>query len=706
MLMPKTIKRIYNLQSKQIVKLFSRIFDLNHQDMLDDLSSGDVSETVAKYFGRSRGIKPAVESTLSISEVNEFLQQLSELTQEDPQEKHFREFCKKCTANDLKTVIRLIKHDLKMNCGARHVLDAVHPEAYEAFQKSRNLQTILKDYAGHIGDGAQVLKGTKRKSSGLQLMTPIAPMLAEPCKNFDRAISKCPMGVYSEIKYDGERVQIHKKGHEFKFFSRNLKPVVDHKISRLRSSLPKAFPNANDLILDSEILMVNTETGNLLPFGTLGKHKKEECKSAETCLFIFDCLYFNGDDLTKRPIKERRQFLESNMTVIKNHVQLSEYKLLKTKNELVDMTKEVLKKGLEGLVLKPLDSVYEPGKRRWLKVKKDYLMQGEMADSADLVILGSWYGTGKMGGIYSIFLMGCYDESKRIWKTVTKVHSGLDDRQMDLMHTRLEPLMEKCDSNSKIPDWIKMNRTMIPNALAKDPFKMPVLEVEGAEFTKSDVHTACSISIRFPRIVKIRDDKSPKEATNLEELLHLFEESKSGIHLDKLNQLKTKGSPNNQSGKELTTQSSIKSFLKKNDEKVKIVEKSQNNSNDDKSASVPRKKLRTDISNDKNADGIEENVTMEVDGIFEGIVLYYTPELDEVAAEIKEFEKQGGLCTKDSLCSNLVLHSNKIISRNLDELRKTFNPHCNHYQLAWLKDSIQAKSQKNPLFYGVKLRQI
>lgn len=90
--------------------------------------------------------------------------------------------------------------------------------------------------------------------------------------------------------------------------------------------------------------------------------------------------------------------------------------------------------GLEGLVLKNVNGIYEPGKRHWLKVKKDYLFDGRMADSADLVVLGAWFGTGKMGGILSVFLMGCYDAMVAKWKTVTKVHTGMDDKTMDKVH--------------------------------------------------------------------------------------------------------------------------------------------------------------------------------------------------------------------------------------------------------------------------------
>lgn len=106
-------------------------------------------------------------------------------------------------------------------------------------------------------------------------------------------------------------------------------------------------------------------------------------------------------------------------------------------------SKKVLQKGLEGLVLKNINGIYEPGKRHWLKVKKDYLFDGKMADSADLVVLGAWFGTGKKGGMLSIFLMGCYDETQTVWKTVTKVHTGLDDAALEKMQVSAIDLVYK-----------------------------------------------------------------------------------------------------------------------------------------------------------------------------------------------------------------------------------------------------------------------
>lgn len=85
-----------------------------------------------------------------------------------------------------------------------------------------------------------------------------------------------------------------------RFFSRNLKPVMEHKINPCKIFIPQAFPTGQDMILDSEIIMVNRDTGELLPFGTLGVHKREQFATAEACLFIFDCIFYNGEDLTKR----------------------------------------------------------------------------------------------------------------------------------------------------------------------------------------------------------------------------------------------------------------------------------------------------------------------------------------------------------------------------------------------------------------------
>ncbi|OWK14031.1 hypothetical protein Celaphus_00000708 [Cervus elaphus hippelaphus] len=190
------------------------------------------------------------------------------------------------------------------------------------------------------------------------------------------------------------------------------------------------------MILDSEVLLIDNRTGKPLPFGTLGVHKKAAFQDANVCLFVFDCIYFNdislmdreaslpppqppalslegeGDGrrqncqgrswgLGLRPLCERRKLLHDNMVEIPNRIMFSEMKqvtpfsvLPQKASDLVDMINRVIREGLEGLVLKDVKGTYEPGKRHWLKVKKDYLNEGAMADTADLVVLGAFYGQG------------------------------------------------------------------------------------------------------------------------------------------------------------------------------------------------------------------------------------------------------------------------------------------------------------------------
>ncbi|XP_042298572.1 DNA ligase 3 [Sceloporus undulatus] len=526
LLLPGVIKSVYNLNDKQIVKLFSRIFNCSQEDMVRDLEQGDVSETVRIFFEQSRSCPPAAKSLLTIQEVDDFLTRLSSLTKEDDQQNLLQEVASRCTANDLKCLIRLIKHDLKMNAGAKHVLDALDPNAYEAFKASRNLHDVVERVLKNQQESQKVPGLKKTLSVQATLMTPVQPMLAEACKSIEYAMKKCPNGMYSEIKYDGERVQVHKKGEHFNYFSRSLKPVLPHKVAHFKDYIPKAFPGGHSMILDAEVLLIDTKTGKPLPFGTLGVHKKAAFQDANVCLFVFDCIFFNDVSLMDRPLQERRKFLHDNMVEIPNRILFSEMKHVTKALDLADMINRVIREGLEGLVLKDVKSIYEPGKRHWLKVKKDYLNEGAMADTADLVVLGAFYGQGSKGGMMSIFLMGCYDPDSQKWCTVTKCAGGHDDATLARLQKELDMVKISKDP-SKIPSWLKINKNYYPDFIVPDPKEAPVWEITGAEFSKAEAHTADGISIRFPRCTRIRDDKDWTTATTLPQLRELYQLSKA-----------------------------------------------------------------------------------------------------------------------------------------------------------------------------------
>uniref|UniRef100_A0A096MKE9 DNA ligase n=1 Tax=Rattus norvegicus TaxID=10116 RepID=A0A096MKE9_RAT len=499
LLLPGVIKSVYNLNDKQIVKLFSRIFNCNPDDMARDLEQGDVSETIRVFFEQSKSFPPAAKSLLTIQEVDAFLLHLSKLTKEDEQQQALQDIASR--------------------------LDALDPNAYEAFKASRNLQDVVERVL-HNEQEVEKDPGRRRALSvQASLMTPVQPMLAEACKSIEYAMKKCPNGMFSEIKYDGERVQVHKKGDHFSYFSRSLKPVLPHKVAHFKDYIPKAFPGGQSMILDSEVLLIDNNTGKPLPFGTLGVHKKAAFQDANVCLFVFDCIYFNDVSLMDRPLCERRKFLHDNMVEIRNRIMFSEMKQVTKASDLADMINRVIREGLEGLVLKDVKGTYEPGKRHWLKVKKDYLNEGAMADTADLVVLGAFYGQGSKGGMMSIFLMGCYDPDSQKWCTVTKCAGGHDDATLARLQKELDMVKISKDP-SKIPSWLKINKIYYPDFIVPDPKKAAVWEITGAEFSRSEAHTADGISIRFPRCTRIRDDKDWKSATNLPQLKELYQLSK------------------------------------------------------------------------------------------------------------------------------------------------------------------------------------
>ncbi|XP_026068153.1 DNA ligase 3 [Carassius auratus] len=531
LLLPGVVKNVYNLNDKQIVKLFSRILNCSQDEMVQDLEQGDVSETVRMFFEDSKSFPPAAKSLLTIQEVDASLNRLSQLTKEDDQQAELQDIAKKCTGNDLKCYIRLVKHDLKINSGAKHVLDAVDPNAHDAFKASRNLSDVIDRVLRNQQDASNGTGPRKILSVEASLMTPVQPMLAEACKSIEYAMKKCPNGMYSEIKYDGERVQVHKNGSHFSYFSRSLKPVLPHKVAHFKDFIPLAFPGGHSMILDAEVLLIDTKTSKPLPFGTLGVHKKAAFQDAQVGLFVFDCIYFNGVSLMDKPLCERRKLLHDNMVEVPNRILFSEMKHVTRAADLAEMITRVIREGLEGLVLKDIKGNYEPGKRHWLKVKKDYLNEGAMADTADLVVLGAFYGKGSNGGIMSSFLMGCYDPESKKWCTVTKCSGGYDDATLARLQKELDVIKIGKDP-SKIPGWLKIVKNYYPDFIIRDPEKAPVWEITGAEFSKSEMHTADGISIRFPRCTRMRDDKDWKTATNLQQLKELYRISKENCDFE------------------------------------------------------------------------------------------------------------------------------------------------------------------------------
>ncbi|XP_046572179.1 DNA ligase 3-like isoform X2 [Haliotis rubra] len=143
-LLPGVVKTVYNLNDKDLIKLFSQIFGTNLKAMEEDLEQGDVSETVRVCFDKSKTVTPLKKSVLTLQEADDLLTSLSQVTKESEQYKILTKIVARCTSNDLMMVVRLITHDLGINAKAKYILRGLHPDAYKAFQVSQNLKDVVE----------------------------------------------------------------------------------------------------------------------------------------------------------------------------------------------------------------------------------------------------------------------------------------------------------------------------------------------------------------------------------------------------------------------------------------------------------------------------------------------------------------------------------------------------------------------------------
>ena len=455
------------------------------------------------------------------------------------------------TVEELVWVSKLLLRNLKTGTGSSLVLRALHPSARDIFASCANLDELfhkLDECESQTGDaehderktsdrgdsedkGVQGKKKTQRGSckrtsnirktpkkalsSSMVVGKPCVPMLATAAKHNAMArIIKKMRSVKTgklavEIKYDGERVQIHHSNSSsspsnVRCFARSTKPVKESKVEGLREHVLNTFGNDHEYVIDSELVCCDKE-GTILPFGTLGTRNKHKYGAGTYhCFIVFDVLVWHGEDVKHMPYSSRRAILE-NLPFSDKEVVLGQSFEAVSQDEVMDIMHERMEKGEEGIMLKNPDGPYKPKSRSaWYKLKKDYLKDGAMADGADLVVLGGYYGHGKNAGKLSTFLMGSWDAEEGVWRTVCKVGNGFTDEEVDEMDDWL-----RTQGSDSWSDGVRVDvhASLRPNVCVRDIRSSRVFEIIGNEFTHSDKHTAGNISIRFPRVKRRREDK-------------------------------------------------------------------------------------------------------------------------------------------------------------------------------------------------------
>jgi DNA ligase 1 len=428
---------------------------------------------------------------------------------------------------EAKYIMKFIMGTLRLGIADHTIMDSLAL----AFTGNRDNRQILEkayNVSSDLGEVAKLL-ATKSleslKSLQITLFKPVRPMLSERVRSSEEAMEKIDGGAAAEYKLDGERIQIHKGKGKVELFSRRLEKVTHH-YPDITAAIGTII--ANEAILEAEVVAINPISGEYLPFQELmHRRRKYEINQAvenyPISLNFFDILYLDGQDTTSLPYFKRRKIIEKLLHMVKKEdkIRIVPQTIIKSTNEIERFMALSIENGCEGLMLKQLSSTYRAGAREfaWIKLKREY--RSDMPDTADLVIVGGLFGRGRRVGKYGALLLASFDSNSDKFKSVCKVGTGFTDEQLKQFYENLES-HKISHRHPRVDSGIEMDVWFEPKI---------VIDVIASEITLSPSHTAAmdrirkgyGLALRFPKFTgKIRYDKNPEDATNVEELISMY----------------------------------------------------------------------------------------------------------------------------------------------------------------------------------------
>ncbi len=518
------------IAEKLAVRAVARATGHSEKEIEEDIrKTGDLGETAQDFLKKKTQVS-FFPKQLTVERVYETLDKMARSTGAgsiDLKISFLAGLLSDASPKEAKFIIRTVTGSLRLGIADMTVLDALAiafgggKETREYLERAYNISSDLGRVAKTVsGKGIESIKRFE-----VSVGEPIRPMLAErlgsPAEILEKLGGKC----IAEFKYDGERIQAHKKGDQIILFSRRLESITDQYPDG--SELIRKHVRVKEAIIEAECVAVDSDTGEMKPFQELMHRRrkygvKKAMEEYPISLFVFDALYVDGKDLTLEPYPVRHQYLEKIIEPTDN-VKLAEYIVTEDPEELEKFFEKAVEKGCEGLVCKSVneDSVYQAGARGWLwiKYKRDY--RSEMTDTVDLVVVGAFHGRGKRAGTYGALLLAAYDPGADVFKTVTKCGTGFTDEDLK----KLPKKMEK----HRIPH----RHPRVVSTIEADIWFEPavVIEIIGAEITLSPIHTCAmdairkdsGLAIRFPRFTgNYRLDKSAEDATTVQEIVEMY----------------------------------------------------------------------------------------------------------------------------------------------------------------------------------------
>jgi DNA ligase-1 len=507
--------------SEPATDLFGQLGETTQQDRISQAYKqlGDLGTVIEAELSE---VTPTVQ--LTITEVYDLLVVIAQEAGTGSQEKKLQGLItlfSKVDALSAKFVVRMILGKLRLGFSTMTMLDALS----WAMTKTKNETSSLEDAyqrradigflaATYLGIPDQTQRQAALAAITVEVGTPVVPALCQRLNSAQEIIEK--MGqVMAEPKYDGLRIQIHidkQAAQPLKTFTRNLEnnsemfPELLTVIDQLK---------CQSCILDAEGIGYDKATGKLLPFqDTITRKRKHDISATAAEIpiraYVFDVLAIDGKSFINEPLRVRKDVLkdlfQDNEVMIHSPViETDDPKVLRTFHEAK------LAEGLEGAVIKQVDEVYQSGRKgwSWVKIKEAEGARGKLKDTLDCVVMGYYVGRGKRTAFgVGAFLVGVLDQNQQL-KTIAKIGTGLSDEQFRELKDRCQLLVV-----DQSPSFFDVPKALVPDVWVKPGI---VVEIAADELTKSPQHTA-GLALRFPRLVRFRDDKSWEQATTTSEL--------------------------------------------------------------------------------------------------------------------------------------------------------------------------------------------
>jgi DNA ligase-1 len=473
--------------SKLLMKAIASVVGVTPEDVEDQVrDQGDIGGASEVLF-KKRTQTTFFSQPLTIEMVYTNLRKISSVSGNRAQSRKMsiiRELLSLASPLEAKYITRTVLEELRVGVGEGTIRDAIS----QAFGVKKEVLDRAHMLTNDLGMVAQVTmeegeEGLKKLS--LKPGKPVKPMLAQLAPGIKESVRE--MGrVFCETKYDGIRVQIHRKGSEVMIFTRRLENIsnaVPDVIEYIENALPH-----QDFIVEGEIIV--TKDGKPISFQYILQRVRRKydiekvMEEVPLTLYLFDLLYFNGP-LIDAPLEKRRDTLESIVKLSENKIQLSRQVRVTMENveEAENLFTKSLEQGHEGIMLKDPQAPYIPGIRgkKMLKYKAE-------PESLDLVVVGGTYGKGKRAHFIGSYLMALQDESGDL-KTIAHVATGLDDKTLLELSNRMDDILQE-----KKGRLIKVKPHII-------------LEIAYSEIVKSPEYES-GYSLRFPVVKRIRDDLS------------------------------------------------------------------------------------------------------------------------------------------------------------------------------------------------------